>query len=108
MAESYGKSAWPIGQFVRSKTGRDCGRYYLIYGVEEKDSYLLLVDGEKRSLQNPKRKNMRHVQVMHKVSLEFSQLIKQGKTVDNAAIRQMLKELNADKTNRKTLKEVGR
>jgi len=57
-----------IGQLVRSKSGRDCGHYYLVWDKSEDDRYLWLVDGRKRSLSAPKRKNAIHVQVIHKVA----------------------------------------
>ena len=108
MAESKNKSTWPIGQLVRSKTGRDQGRYYLVCGISPKESYLLLVDGEKRTVDSPKRKNMQHVQVVDKIYSELADKIRQGRPVDNLEIRRMLKELGADKTNQETLKEVGK
>ena len=48
------------GRIVLAKAGRDAGRYYVVAGLEGAD--LLLADGKRRKLGDPKRKNPLHVQ----------------------------------------------
>ena len=48
------------GRIVLSKSGRDAGRYFVVIGTDA--SMLLLADGKRRPLSNPKRKNPAHVQ----------------------------------------------
>lgn len=48
-----------IGCFVRSKSGRDAGRYYVIINTHHE--YVYLVDGNIRTLDNPKKKNLKHI-----------------------------------------------
>ena len=48
------------GMIVLAKAGRDAGRYYVVTGLEGAE--LMLADGKRRTLQNPKRKNPLHVQ----------------------------------------------
>jgi ribosomal protein L14E/L6E/L27E len=57
------------GRLVRSKSGRDKGRYYLVL-AEERDR-LYLADGRRRGIENPKRKNIRHIQIVHKVAADL-------------------------------------
>jgi len=80
-----------IGQLVRSKSGRDKGCYYLVVGSEK--TFLLLADGRKRGAQNPKRKNMRHVQKTHWVAADLNELLRQGKEIKDLEIRNGLNEL---------------
>ena len=47
------------GCVVRSKAGRDTGRYLLVLSVEGK--FALVADGDLRPLARPKRKNLRHL-----------------------------------------------
>lgn len=58
-----------IGRLVRSKTGHDKGHYYLV--LAQAEDRLYLVDGRKRGLANPKKKNISHVQIVHKVAADL-------------------------------------
>lgn len=51
------------GKLALSKAGHDKDKLYLIV-KEEKDT-VYLADGRKRGLLNPKKKNKRHIQVIH-------------------------------------------
>lgn len=53
-----------IGSVVYSKSGHDKSEAYLVIGVEEKTGYLVLVDGARRPLENPKRKNPKHLKYL--------------------------------------------
>ena len=50
------------GMLAKSKAGHDKGKVYVIYDVDE--TYVYLVDGRIRLLENPKRKKRKHVQVI--------------------------------------------
>lgn len=57
------------GGAVISLQGRDEGRYYVI--VEVRGDRVLLADGTKRKLENPKIKNVKHLRLLpHNVSEE--------------------------------------
>ena len=49
------------GQLVRSLAGRDKGIHYLVL-QEIDDRYVLLVDGRRRPVSRPKKKNKAHLQ----------------------------------------------
>ena len=69
--------ALSVGQLVRSIAGRDKGQLYLVLQVER--NLLLLVDGRKRNMGNPKQKNRRHVQAVGKVAADFANQLKAGR-----------------------------
>ena len=48
-----------VGQMVKVKRGRDKDSFMVVLKIE--DGYLLLVDGRRRKLCKPKRKNIKHV-----------------------------------------------
>ena len=52
------------GMLVKSKAGHDKGKVYVIVGMDE--TYVYVVDGRLRKLENPKKKKYRHVQVIQK------------------------------------------
>ena len=53
-----------VGMFAISKAGHDKGRMYLIVG--EGENTVDLADGRIRTLENPKRKKKKHVQIVKK------------------------------------------
>ena len=53
-----------IGMFAISKAGHDKGRMYLVVGQEKE--LLLLADGKTRTVDNPKRKKIKHIQIIKK------------------------------------------
>jgi ribosomal protein L14E/L6E/L27E len=48
------------GTIVLAKAGRDAGMYFLVTALDGAE--LLLADGNRRKIENPKRKNPAHVQ----------------------------------------------
>lgn len=50
------------GMMARSKCGHDAGNVYVITAVE--DAYVYLVDGKVRTLDKPKKKRKKHVQLI--------------------------------------------
>ena len=69
------------GMLAKSKAGHDKGLLYVIYDVDE--SYVYLVDGEIRTIDKPKKKKRKHVQIIcEKHEIE-------GK--DDVAVKRILK-----------------
>ena len=50
------------GMLARSKAGHDAGKVYVIIDVD--DTYVYLADGRIRTLERPKKKKKKHVQVI--------------------------------------------
>ena len=69
------------GMLAKSKAGHDKGYLYVIYDVDE--TYVYLVDGEIRTIDKPKKKKRKHVQIIcEKHEIE-------GK--DDVAVKRILK-----------------
>ncbi|MCR4712169.1 MAG: KOW domain-containing RNA-binding protein [Clostridia bacterium] len=87
------QGGWSFGQLVRSKAGRDSGRYYLVLRAET--DFLLVADGRRRPVENPKRKNIRHLQPVHRVAADS--WVREGKQPSNEQVRAAIKAmLNAE------------
>lgn len=52
-----------VGSLVRSKRGHDLDRIYLVIKIEGEFSYC--VDGKYRPLNNPKKKRLKHLSLLH-------------------------------------------
>ncbi len=50
------------GMLAKSKAGHDKGQLYVIYDVDE--TYVYLVDGKIRTIDKPKKKKRKHVQII--------------------------------------------
>lgn len=59
--------AFKVGDVVRSKSGHDAKRYYIIIALLN-ERYVLLADGKVRGLDNPKQKNVRHIALIEEAS----------------------------------------
>lgn len=80
------------GQLVCSRAGRDSGKFYLVYRVIS-DLMVLLVDGYKRKVENPKKKNIKHLIIYNAWAEEIKQKIKSGGKVSNVDIREAVNNL---------------
>lgn len=52
-----------IGRVVLSKAGRDQGKFFVIMDVLD-DQYVLIVNGQQHRLENPKKKKLKHLNIM--------------------------------------------
>lgn len=78
-----------IGRAVISGAGRDKGRKYLITGVVD-DDHVWLADGDKRKLAEPKKKKLKHLNVLPETAEEIAVRIKAGGRVEDHEIRAWL------------------
>ncbi|MGI6684244.1 MAG: hypothetical protein ACOX47_01780 [Bacillota bacterium] len=85
-----------VGQVVKSKAGRDKDRYFLVSKVLPKERIVFLVDGEKKLLGSPKKKNICHLQVTHIFSQELAKKIQEGSEPLDQEIKRYLKKLQVD------------
>lgn len=81
-----------IGHLVCSIQGRDSGRFYLVVGIEN-ESRVRVADGEGRTVENPKRKNVKHLKFYDVVAGEVVNKVQSGKKITNAVVRKELKSL---------------
>lgn len=59
----YYMAACKIGEFAKSKAGHDKDEIFIIINIEEE--YVYLVNGQSRTLEKPKKKKMKHIQVIN-------------------------------------------
>lgn len=81
---------YELGQFVKSKSGRDKDDFFIVIDMNEE--YLFLVDGNKRRVEQPKKKKKKHVQITHTVADTICNKLSGGERVTNADIRNCLKD----------------
>lgn len=70
-----------VGQFCISKSGRDKGNIYIVYKIVNEDS-VLLVNGKNKTIKNPKKKNVKHLQKINQNVKNFEIDIIEGKIKD--------------------------
>lgn len=75
------------GQVVISLAGRDCGHLLAVMSTDE--AYAYVCDGKERPLDNPKRKNLRHIS-------EIGRTLTQTQMNSDRALRKALAIISAD------------
>jgi len=73
---------------VRCSTGRDKGRAFLVLGTE--DGKVLLADGKHRMVENPKAKNLKHIQFLARPAHEAALQVRHGDRITNKALRKLM------------------
>lgn len=84
-----------IGQFVRSKAGRDKDRVFIIVDVID-DQYVLIADGDLRRIGNPKRKKIKHLSKFNLVSEVVSHRHGRDLKITNLMLRTEIDKLGSD------------
>ena len=82
---------YSMGMTAVSLAGHDKGKTYVILSADE--NYVYLVDGSIRTLQNPKKKKIKHVQVNHTVSSWIQNLLDANKKVYDSDIIRALRDI---------------
>ena len=73
---------------VRSATGRDQGKLFVVLATE--GEYLLLADGKSRKVESPKRKKRKHVLFVAEDETRLSGKIKGEEKITNSELRRTL------------------
>lgn len=79
---------YEVGMLVRSKSGHDKGKLYVISQVEK--DYIYIVDGTYRTLEKPKKKRKMHVQVINQIPQIILTKIKAGAAINNEDIKRVI------------------
>lgn len=79
-----------IGMMAKSLAGHDKGKIYLVLDADE--NYVYLVDGKYRTLDRPKRKKKKHVQIDYRIPQWIQQLLSEGKPVQDSDIIKVRRE----------------
>lgn len=75
-------------EFAKSLSGHDKNRYYFV--LEKEADFFLLVNGTNRSLEKPKKKNEKHVQIIKKLPTEIKEILAEEQS--NLTIKKAIKE----------------
>lgn len=86
------ENSFQVGQLVKSKSGRDRGRLFLILHIID-HQYVLVVDGSLRRMDRPKKKKIKHLNEFNIISEELKHRVLNNKKINNAFIRKELERL---------------
>ena len=78
---------------VVSVNGRDSGKMFFVIEVDEE--YVLLADGKRRRVDKPKRKKIKHVQLVSASGGRTAEKIRIGEKITNSDIRRALAAIAA-------------
>ena len=81
-----------LGRVVFSKTGRDKGKPFIIVQVVN-ERYVIVSDGNIRKIENPKMKNVKHLQYTKMQADEVIGYLDRGEIPDNHIIRKNIKQI---------------
>lgn len=81
-----------VGRLVVSKAGRDKGKPFVIIEVIN-DRFVLLADGELRRIDNPKIKNIKHLQIINRELPEITEILARGEVLEDHRLRRMVRSL---------------
>lgn len=79
-----------LARVVISKSGRDQGRMFVIVKVVN-ERFVMIVDGDLRKVENPKMKNVRHLQMTNYRADDVAYHLARGELPVNHVIRKNLK-----------------
>lgn len=75
-----------IGQIVKVLKGKDSESFYVVVEIVD-DKFVLIVDGAKRKFDQPKRKNIQHLELQPMISSEVVHSLQESGRVTNAKLR---------------------
>ncbi|MFD0694269.1 hypothetical protein ACFQZT_09215 [Paenibacillus sp. GCM10027628] len=75
-----------LGQIVKVLRGKDPGEYAVVIGIVD-TRFVLLADGDKRKFDQPKKKNLNHLQLLRAISSEVESSIRETGRVTNGKLR---------------------
>lgn len=84
-----------IGQVVKSTQGRDQGKFFVVVEVLDRE-YVLIVDGDIRKTDKPKKKKVKHLVKLNILSEEVRDRVLNSKKMNNAFIRRELERLGVN------------
>lgn len=78
-----------VGNLCKSTCGRDNGNIYLIYQATPTEVFL--VNGDARKIKNPKKKNIKHIELLDAKSLAIQEKIAENLKVFDSEIYSFIK-----------------
>jgi ribosomal protein L14E/L6E/L27E len=84
------------GQLVLSKAGRDKGKKFIVTTVDKENGYVYIVDGKLRRVDNPKKKKLKHLEVIGITSSKLSEKLNEGRPLQNSEIVKEIKLMETE------------
>jgi large subunit ribosomal protein L14e len=78
-----------LGQIVKILRGRDLNKYAVIVAIVDQ-RFLMIADGDKRKFDQPKKKNLLHLQLQDTISQEVVNSMMETGRVTNGKLRYAL------------------
>jgi ribosomal protein L14E/L6E/L27E len=82
------------GKFVKSVAGRDRGKTFLVFDVLNA-AFVRVIDGNSRKIQNPKKKNVRHLRVIPVDAGEMAERLALGERVTDEEVSRAISALGS-------------
>lgn len=79
-----------IGRYAWSKAGRDEGRLFIITAIVD-DNHVLLADGSLRRVDNPKKKKLRHLQILEDGADSVAEQLRNRRKPQDAELRDAIR-----------------
>ena len=88
------KTDYMISDVVRSQAGRDTQELFYVISLD--DTYLTLVNGKDRTMENPKRKKRKHANKVLRSETRVAAKLRNGDKVLNSELRRDLAYLSRE------------
>ena len=87
-----------LGQVVNSKAGRDAGRKFIVIDILD-EFYVMVVDGDLRRTEKPKKKKLKHLELTGKIIRPIEEKLKNKLRVTNSEIRKTFLQIEVEEGN---------
>lgn len=81
-----------LGRIVYSRNGRDNGRPFVIIRIVN-ERYVIVSDGVTRKIENPKMKNVKHLQFTKLKANEVLDYLNRGEIPENHIIKRNIRQI---------------
>lgn len=85
----YQLETFQYGMLAYSKAGHDKGNLYVI--IKTDHEYVYLVDGIRKKITNPKKKKLKHIQIINDIPEIIKECMCSGKKVTDEDIKRSIK-----------------
>lgn len=83
-----------IGTFAKSKAGHDAEQIYVIIDCDKE--YVFLADGRLKTLERPKKKKIKHIQLIGYIDPLIGEKLKNSNLLMNEDIKRAIKNYKAE------------
>ena len=85
-----------LGEIVSSTAGRDEGRYFVVIDIVNQN-YVKIADGDLRKIENPKLKNIKHLNTTGEIVEELSIWLHNKKRVRDEDLKKVVRDYEQNK-----------